>query len=205
MAYIDTIWQNDAGQPINAANLNHIEQGIKNCLSVTTSTGTAPTYSLSIAGITSLSDLTWYPLYMRFNQSTTSIATLNVNGYGARSILGLNGTTFIDSPRIQVNMVYLIVFNGTNFIIVNCNTGVTLTASKALVSGVSGDIISSNTTSTEIGYISGLTSPIQTQLSGKLGVSAQAVDSLKVNGKKITVGTSAPSAPEVGELWVDSN
>jgi hypothetical protein len=44
----------------------------------------------------------------------------------------------------------------------------TQTASRALVSDGSGDIAVSDTTSTEIGHVSGVTSPIQTQLNSKL-------------------------------------
>ena len=42
-----------------------------------------------------------------------------------------------------------------------------LTASKALVSNASGKIDVSAVTSTELGYVSGVTSSIQTQLNGK--------------------------------------
>jgi hypothetical protein len=43
----------------------------------------------------------------------------------------------------------------------------TVSASKALISDASGYLTTNATTSTEIGYLSGVTSPIQTQLSGK--------------------------------------
>lgn len=43
----------------------------------------------------------------------------------------------------------------------------TLTASKALISNTSGVISTSTVTSTELGYVSGVTSSIQTQLNGK--------------------------------------
>lgn len=46
---------------------------------------------------------------------------------------------------------------------------ITLTASKALVSNSSGKVAASSVTSTELGYLSGVTSGIQTQLGGKLG------------------------------------
>lgn len=80
-----------------------------------------------------------------------------------------------------------------------------LTANRALVSDASGKVASASVTNTELGYLSGVTSAIQTQLNNKLGSTAQAADSLKVNGKKITVGTSAPSSPAVGDVWIDTN
>ena len=47
-------------------------------------------------------------------------------------------------------------------------TSSNLTASKAVVSDSSGKVATSSTTSTEIGYVAGVTSAIQTQLDGKL-------------------------------------
>jgi uncharacterized membrane protein YdcZ (DUF606 family) len=43
-----------------------------------------------------------------------------------------------------------------------------LTASRALVSNSSGKVAVSSVTSTQLGYLSGVTSSIQTQLNGKL-------------------------------------
>ena len=42
-----------------------------------------------------------------------------------------------------------------------------LTASRALVSDSNGDVSKATTTSTEIGYVNGVTSAIQTQLDAK--------------------------------------
>ena len=47
--------------------------------------------------------------------------------------------------------------------------GSNLTASKALVSNSSGKVDVSDVTSTELGYLAGATSPIQTQLNNKIG------------------------------------
>jgi len=80
-----------------------------------------------------------------------------------------------------------------------------LTANRALLSDASGKVAVSSITNTELGHLSGVTAAIQTQLNGKLGTSAQAADSLKVGGKKISVGTSAPSSPAVGDVWIDTN
>jgi len=55
-------------------------------------------------------------------------------------------------------------------------TDASLTASTALVSNGSKAIISSATTATEIGYVSGVTSAIQTQLNTKVTGPASAVD-----------------------------
>ena len=80
-----------------------------------------------------------------------------------------------------------------------------LTTNKVTISDGSGKLASSSVTTTELGYLGGVTSAIQTQLNDKLGLTAQASDSLKVGGKKITVGTTAPASPSIGDVWVDTN
>jgi hypothetical protein len=47
-------------------------------------------------------------------------------------------------------------------------TSADLTASRALISNASGKVATNATTSTELGYLSGVTSAIQTQLNGKV-------------------------------------
>ncbi len=80
-----------------------------------------------------------------------------------------------------------------------------LTDNRVLVSDANGKISASLLTTTELGHVSGVNASIQTQLNGKLATTAQAVDSLKINGKKIHVGTSPPASPAIGDLWVDTN
>lgn len=80
-----------------------------------------------------------------------------------------------------------------------------LTANRALLSDSSGKVAVSSISSTELGYLSGVSSNIQTQLNGKLGSTSQAADSLKISGKRITVGTSPHSSPAVGDVWIDTN
>ena len=66
-----------------------------------------------------------------------------------------------------------------------------LTASRALVSNSSGKVAVSAVTSTELGYLDGVTSSIQTQLDGKVPTSRT------VNGKALT-GNISLSASDVG-------
>lgn len=78
-----------------------------------------------------------------------------------------------------------------------------LTASRVVVSDASGKIIASaNITTTELDYLNGVTSNIQTQLNGKLGVSATAVNATKWNGANKTVSTAAPSGGVDGDIWL---
>lgn len=68
---------------------------------------------------------------------------------------------------------------------------------------MSGKQAASSASTAELNHLVGVTSLIQTQLNGKLGSTAQAVDSLKVNGQKITVAADAPSGPAVNDVWID--
>lgn len=77
-----------------------------------------------------------------------------------------------------------------------------LTASRAVVSDGSGFISVSATTSTEVGYLSGVTSAIQTQLNGK---ASTALNNLTVSGlaaQDLLVGSSSSA---VSRLAVGSN
>ena len=58
-----------------------------------------------------------------------------------------------------------------------------LTTNRALISNSSGKIAVSDVTSTELGYLDGVTSAIQTQLDNKLAIDGTAADSLKLDGK----------------------
>lgn len=78
-----------------------------------------------------------------------------------------------------------------------------LTANRALISNGSGKVAVSAVTSTEIGYLDGVSSSIQSQLNGKLSTSAKAADSSKINGRNLTVSASAPSSPSTYDIWVD--
>jgi hypothetical protein len=84
-------------------------------------------------------------------------------------------------------------------------TSTNLTTNRALVSDANGKVAVATITSTELATLSGVSSAIQTQLNAKLGSTAQAADSAKIGGRKIHVGTSAPSGPVNGDLWVDTN
>jgi hypothetical protein len=67
-------------------------------------------------------------------------------------------------------------FNGKQDAITGAATTITtsnLTASRVLVSDGSGKVATNTVTSTELGYLSGVTSSIQTQLNTKIGASSQ--------------------------------
>lgn len=92
-----------------------------------------------------------------------------------------------------------------------------LTANRAMVTNSSGKIANSSVTATELGYLSGVTSAIQTQLNGKASTSAasqsanglmSAADKKKLDG--IAAGANAYSLPTatsstLGGVKVGSN
>jgi len=84
-------------------------------------------------------------------------------------------------------------------------TSGSLNANRVLLSDGNGKVANSDITNVELGTLAGVTSGIQSQLNAKLGSSAQAADALKVGGKKITVGTVAPTSPATGDVWIDTN
>jgi hypothetical protein len=73
---------------------------------------------------------------------------------------------------------------------------IVLTASRAVVSDGAGALSASSVTSTQVGYLSGVTSAIQTQLNGKEAT-------LDANRKRqIFVQSGTPSGQATGDLWV---
>jgi hypothetical protein len=80
-----------------------------------------------------------------------------------------------------------------------------LAASRVLVTDVSSKVAASSISTTELGYLAGVSDGVQTQLDAKLGTTAQAADSLKIGGKKLTVSASAPTSPATGDMWVDNS
>jgi uncharacterized membrane protein YdcZ (DUF606 family) len=84
-------------------------------------------------------------------------------------------------------------------------TGSNLTASRALISDGSGKVAVSAVTSTQLGFVSGVTSAIQTQLNGKVNtvngtVTTAATGSTVV--RNITLSTANPSGGTDGQVWL---
>lgn len=116
--------------------------------------------------------------------NTAANPTLNVSSTGAKAIY-YNGAA-ITAGYLKANKVYQFIYNGTQWDLVgdvDTNTTYTfngavstikdsnLTASRALISNSSGKVAVSDITSTELGYLDGVTSAIQTQLNGKAPLS----------------------------------
>jgi hypothetical protein len=89
-----------------------------------------------------------------------------------------------------------------------------LTASRALVTGASSELAASSTTATELGYVNGVTSAIQTQLDAKVAKSTYSAkgDILVASGAStpaaVTVGANgtflkADSGQSSGVIWAN--
>ncbi len=79
------------------------------------------------------------------------------------------------------------------------------TASRALATDASLNIVSSSVTSTELGYLAGVTSSIQTQINGKLGLSNAAISTATVGSvvvRNIAISTAAASGGNDGDVWL---
>ena len=73
------------------------------------------------------------------------------------------------------------------------------TPSRLITAGPDGILKS---TSIADNYLSGITSNVQTQLDNKLGINQTASDTLKVDGKKVTISQTEPTNPSVGDVWI---
>jgi hypothetical protein len=80
-----------------------------------------------------------------------------------------------------------------------------VTASRALASDTNGYVSATSITSTELGYVSGVTSAIQTQLNGKVDEVDGAVTTASTSAtvvRNITLSTSDPSGGMDGDVWL---
>jgi hypothetical protein len=107
-----------------------------------------------------------------YNPSTNTLTVANLSGNAstASSIAGLTATVtelnytdgVTSSIQTQLDAKQATITGGASTI-----TSSNLTTSRALIANVSGKVDVSTVTSTELGYVSGVTSAIQTQISAK--------------------------------------
>lgn len=103
--------------------------------------------------------------------NNTTAVTLDIDTIGAVAV-ETSGSTALSANDLVAGEAVLLTYNGTEFRFIGpapSETGSpSVTASRAVVSDGSGNLTAATTTSTEIGYVNGVTSAIQTQLNGKL-------------------------------------
>lgn len=78
-----------------------------------------------------------------------------------------------------------------------------LTASRALVTGASSELAVSAVTATELGYVSGVTSAIQTQLGNKAGTALSNLASVAINTSLISDTNNTDDLGSAGVNWKD--
>lgn len=136
--------------------------------------------------------------------NTASNPTLNVNSTGAKAIY-YNGAA-ISAGYLKANKTYSFRYNGTQYDLVgDVDTNTTYSLSSLGVTATAAELNKLDglaTTKTELGYLDGVTSNVQTQLNNKLSTSGTAakatadslgqniadtyIKSLSVSGKVIT-------------------
>lgn len=104
--------------------------------------------------------------------NTASSPTLNVNSTGAQPIKR-HGSSLTSGLYWKAGDVVDFYYDGTGWHMVGVTEVIgDLTASRALISDSSGQVAVSSVTSTELGYLDGVTSGIQTQFTNKMNKSS---------------------------------
>jgi hypothetical protein len=118
----------------------------------------------------------------QFPSGITANVTGNLTGTASKATADASGNNIANTyaTKTAVNAKQDTITGGASTI-----TSANLTASRALVSDVSGKVAVSAVTATELGYLDGVTSAIQTQLDGKAAAS---------HGTHVSFGTTAPVA-----------
>lgn len=93
-------------------------------------------------------------------------------------------------------------FSAINAALANVQTNITLTPSRVTVSDSAGKLTASAISVTQLAHLSGVNSSIQAQIDGKLGATAKASDSSKIDGRTIFVSATQPSAAIDGDIWL---
>ena len=120
--------------------------------------------------------------------SLTSTPT-TLSGYGITNAMSTS------HPANAITGTDISNWNGKQSAITGAATTITssnLTANRALLSDGNGKVAVSAVTSTELGYLSGLTSAAQTQLNGKVGKTGdETVSGLKTFTNDVTIDTTS--------------
>jgi hypothetical protein len=120
--------------------------------------------------------------------------TLNVNLASIFASPTLTGTAVLAAGTVTGDFVVGGNLRDTGF-----------TASRALATDASLNIVTSSVTSTELGYLSGVTSAIQTQLGARVNTTNGTVATATVGSavvRNITLSTATPSGGMDGDVWL---
>jgi hypothetical protein len=125
-----------------------------------------------------------------------------IGGGGSGAIATVSDTATIDLAIASSDLTANIVTGSITNSMVNASAAIalsklaTVTASKALVSDGSGFISASAVTATELGYLTGVTSAIQTQFTGKLSLTGGTMSGAIAMGTAKITGMGDPTAAQ---------
>jgi hypothetical protein len=115
------------GTPITASAMNNLESGVVDLaegqMNYATSTTGNDTYVITTS-YTHASYKTGMMVLMKPNAANTGASTINVNSLGAKAIKVFDGTGNVDTATgdILANGMYQLVYDGTDFILLNPNS-----------------------------------------------------------------------------------
>ena len=103
-----------------------------------------------------------------------TVDNAGVTAIGAGVIVNadINGAAAIARSKTATGTAYRILANDSSGVM---SENAAITASRAVASDANGQLAASATTATELGYLSGVTSAIQTQLDSKVGLDASTI------------------------------
>lgn len=153
--------------------------------------------ALATVGISNFSDSVFR---VHNNADATKIINFSVANVATAT------TRTITFPNFNVDLGGLLNQNIASGAAIALNKLSALTANRALISDGSGFISASATTNTEISYVAGVTSAIQTQIDGKLSLSGGTMTGvLNMGGFKITsLGSPTLANDAVTKAYVDA-
>jgi hypothetical protein len=129
---------------------------------------------------------------------TSGDVTLNVN-------LAAVGSAVLASPNISGTAVIAAGTVTGNLVVGGDLKDVGWTTLRALATDASGNAVTSSVTSTELGYVSGVTSAIQTQINGRVSQTNGVVTTATVGSavvRNISISTAVPSGGSDGDVWL---
>ena len=125
-------------------------------------------------------------------QAVSGDITINSSGVTAISAgvivdADVNASAAITRSKLATGTAYRIVANNSSGTL---SENAAITASRAVASDANGQLVASATTATELGYVNGVTSAIQTQLDAKMTNALTSANIFVGNGSNVATGVA---------------